>query len=268
MHGDAVNPYDWQSHNPRIEIPRADVAKVAANLGHGGSAVVLGGRGMGKSVFLRQLKTALEQLGDIRVALVPAPPPDLTVRSCLDRLARRLGAPEGAFDTQEILDAYFASSDVPERLVLLFDEFDRYAESGGQPSANPPGRGFFNDLDATRRDHPDLAVAIGTISVDVVRDVLEASLLDRALHIDLRPFESHDIDLLASPFAERVASLREEVVCALHLETGGVPVMVTFALQQLWDLSRPPLEHDVAGVFADSPEEQGKYMLDLLCSVA
>jgi len=39
----------------------------------GGGAVVLGGRGMGKSVFLRQLKEELERTPDLRVLLVAGP---------------------------------------------------------------------------------------------------------------------------------------------------------------------------------------------------
>ncbi len=133
------NPYDWQSHHPRVEIPRAEVDRIAEILADGGSAVVLGGRGMGKSVFLRQLRTALGNGGETRVVLISAPPPELTVRACLDQMARHLEAPLGAFNSQAVVDAYFARGDVPERLVLLFDEFDRYAEKGGE-SANPPGR--------------------------------------------------------------------------------------------------------------------------------
>ncbi len=55
-----ANPYDWQSHNPRVEIPRTEADRVAGTLREGGSAVVLGGRGMGKSVILRQIRAANE----------------------------------------------------------------------------------------------------------------------------------------------------------------------------------------------------------------
>ena len=126
---------------------------------------------------------------------------------------------------------------------MLFDEFDRYAESGDQRSANPPGRGFFNDLEATRRDLPGLGVmATGSIGVYVVRDVLGSSFLARALHVALRPFERPDIDFLAGPFAERGAGLSEQVADALHLATGGIPALVTFGLQQLWDFDSSPVE--------------------------
>jgi hypothetical protein len=44
------NPFDWQSHHPEVEVPRPEVDAIAEVLAGGGSAVVLGGRGMGKSV--------------------------------------------------------------------------------------------------------------------------------------------------------------------------------------------------------------------------
>ncbi len=142
-----MNPYNWQSHNPRVAIPRAQVERVAETLSEGGSAVVLGGRGMGKSVFLRQLRTALEAGGDVRVELISAPPPELSTRACLDQLADILGTDSGVIRSQAIFDAYFARRDVAPRLVLLFDEFDRYATRGEPSPDNPPGRGFFNDLE-------------------------------------------------------------------------------------------------------------------------
>ncbi len=261
------NPYDWQSHNPRVQIPRAEVDRIAATLGEGGSAVVLGGRGMGKSVTLQQVREALERDGSTRVELIPAPPPELTVRACLDELAEVLGVTGGALRTSRILEAYFSRGDVPERLVLLFDEFDRYAEKG-EPSATPPGRGFFNDLEATRRDTPGLGVmATGSLGVFVVRDVLGSSFLSRALHARLRPFDRDTTNLLVRPFTERDRTLPEEVLDVLHLATGGIPALVTFGLQALWPLDRPVAERDVTAVFSDFSHDHSAYLQDLLRSV-
>jgi hypothetical protein len=91
----ATNPYNWQVHRPQVQIPRPDVDLVAKTLLNNGSSVVLGGRGMGKSVFLAQLKGKLENEPGTKVVLFVAPAARLTVQSCLNRLARRLGvAPE------------------------------------------------------------------------------------------------------------------------------------------------------------------------------
>ncbi len=261
-----MNPYDWQSHHPRVEIPRPRLARVAGILAAGGSSVVLGGRGMGKSVFLGQLEAVLDD--DTRVIVIPAPPPRLDVDACLGQLADAL-AVEPAFSTRKIVDAYLARDGVPERLVLLFDEFDRYAETGSRSSANPPGRGFFNDLEATRRDVRALGVlATGSLGVYVVRDVLGSSFLSRALHVSLRPFERAEVARLADPFVERGEGLREEVIDALYLATGGIPALTTYGLQQLWSFRRSPVERDVADLFADFLEEHDEYVRDLLRSIS
>ncbi len=86
---------------------------------------------MGKSVFLKQMKAELERHPGTRVVLLEAPPPMLTVEACLSALARQLGLPGIPFDSRELFDHLFAREDVPERLVLLFDEFDRYVHVGG-----------------------------------------------------------------------------------------------------------------------------------------
>ncbi len=264
-----MNPYDWQSHNPEIAIPRPDLGEVADMLAEGGSAVVLGGRGMGKSVFLQQICEILESRGGLRVVVIPVPPPELTVRSCLDQLARALGASEGAFNSREILDAFFAGHDAPKRLVLLFDEFDRYAEKVDRRSTNPPGRGFFNDLEATRRDLRGLGVlATGSIGVFVVRDVLGSSFLARALHVTLSPFRRVEIEHLFRPLIDRGTPPPEAVLDALQLTTGGIPALVTFGLQQLWRLARPPAERDVTDIFTDFVEGYREYVRDLLRAVS
>jgi energy-coupling factor transporter ATP-binding protein EcfA2 len=264
-----MNPYDWQSHNPRIEVAREALDRVARTLRRGGSAVVLGGRGMGKSVFLRQLRAALEADGDTRTVLVSAPPAALTVEACLGQLARRLGVAAGDyFSSSEIVEAYFAREDVPERLVLLFDEFDRYAKSAS-PAGEAPGRGFFNDLEATRRDVQPLGVlATGSLGVFVVRDVLGSSFLARALRVGLTPFARDAVDHLARPFAEVGRAPAENVLDNLHLAAGGIPALLTYGLQRLWELDREPAERDVAELFAAFRRDHGEYLKDLLRSVA
>ncbi len=263
-----MKPYNWQSHNPRVEIPRRQVERVAETLHDGGSAVVLGGRGMGKSVFLRQLRTALEARGDVRVVLISAPPPELSARACLDHLARYLKAPEGVISSQWIFADYFARNDVPEHLVLLFDEFDRYAAKG-ERGGDPPGRGFFNDLEASRRDIDGLGIlATGSLGVFVVRDVLGSSFLARALHLHLEAFDRAETSRLAGPFAERGEALSEEVLDALHLAAGGIPALLTFGLQQLWRREKIATERDVARVYARFRDDHGEYLTDLLQSVA
>jgi hypothetical protein len=262
------NPFNWQGNHPRIEIPRLEVATAAENLREGGSVVVLGGRGMGKSVFLNQLRDELERTPGLIVQLIPGPPPRLSVDACLDQLAETLGVSiEGAPSSRKTFDAYFRRADAAEHLVLLFDELDRYAERS--PGAgSPPGRGFFNDLEIARRHLPGLGVlATGSIGVFIFRDVLGSSFLSRALHARLRPFERSDADVLAAPFRDRGTALSDDVVDALFLASGGIPALLTFGFQQLWKLEREAFPADVTAIYRAFEEQFGEYLRDLLSAL-
>jgi len=261
----SANPYNWQSHSPTVQIPRDGVAKAAALMRNNGSVVVMGGRGMGKSVFLRQVKADLERDATTRVILVEVPPAALTIEACLGSLARTLGVDPDPFSSRPLFDAYFARDDSPERLVLLFDEFDRYAEKG--TSAQPPGRGFFNDLEASRRSLPQLALlAAGSIGIFIVRDVLGSSFLARALYLPLRPFKRTDADVLGSPFADR-SLLSEDVCDALFLASGGIPALLTYGLQELWNLAREVTVDDVTTVYKTFQRNYREYLRDLLSAL-
>ncbi len=263
-----MNPYNWQSHRPQAEIPRTEVGRIADVVGNNGSAVVLGGRGMGKSVFLRQLKAELESRPGTRVVLMEAPPPALTVEACLGLLATELDVPVSPFTSRRLFEDFFARPDAPERLVVLFDEFDRYAEKG-QPSSQPPGRGFFNDLEASRRSLPGLGlVAVGSLGVFIFRDVLGSSFLSRALHQRLRPLDRADAEALTGPFVERGSPLSEEVLDALFLASGGIPAILTFGLQHLWSSGREVAPADVTAAYKIFEEEHEEYLMDLLSALS
>ncbi len=265
----SMNLYNWQSHNPQIEVPRPDVGDVAATLARGGSAVMLGGRGMGKSVFLRQLEANLERTPGLRVLLVSGPPMELSVQACLAKLAQVLGVPaEGALDSRALVDAYFARDDVPERLVLLFDEFDRYAESRGPVSSSPPGRAFFNDLEITRRNVSQLgAAAAGSIAVFTFRDSLGSSFLSRADRVLIRPFERSEIEALARPFADRGEPLSAEALDALYLASGGNPALVTYGLGSLWPMPSASERH-ATEAFVEFQSRNADFLLDFRLSFA
>lgn len=265
-----MNPYNWQSHRPQITVQRPDVEVVAEKLLGNGSAVVLGGRGMGKSVFLGQLQARLSQEPDTAVVLIDSPSAQLTIEGCFQRLAKGLSVvADPTMEAREILEAYFSQQDAPQRLVLLFDEFDRYAEKG-EPSAQPPGRGFFNDLEAARRSMPQLGLmAAGSIGVFIFRDVLGSSFMSRAFHLRLHPFNRDEAASLMTPFEEHRKPLQEEVRDALFLASGGIPALITYGLQEIWKLD------DTAVVTADLVTEIYKrfeahhddYLRDLLSSV-
>ena len=263
-----TNPYNWQSHTPRVQVPRPDVDRVAETLLANGSVVVMGGRGMGKSVFLGQLEARLKTEPDTQVLLFVGPSARLTVQGCLQKLARRLGVSvEEGMDSLEIFESYFAREGAATRLVLLFDEFDRYAEKV-EPSSQPPGRGFFNDLEASRRTLPQLGVlAVGSIGIFIFRDVLGSSYLSRALHLRLRPFGRDEAALLAEPFEERGGPLSEDVRDALFLASGGIPALLTYGLQELWRLERQATPRDVTDLYKSFETRHDEYLRDLLSAL-
>jgi hypothetical protein len=84
------NPYRWDGQTPRVEVPRtARVAQVERLLLQGSGVTLLAGRGMGKSVLLRQVEHALRARGDVCVVRFPAPPiPRRSVVDCLNEVAR------------------------------------------------------------------------------------------------------------------------------------------------------------------------------------
>lgn len=230
-----ANPYDWQRHDPKVQVSRSALPEVVDCLRRGGGAVVLGGRGMGKSVFLQQVKAELEQSPEVRVILFASPPTDLTVGTCLKALARELEVPvEDALDPRDLLEQYLSRDGAPLHLVLLYDELDAYGRAPG----DPPGRRFFNGLEAARREIPRIAVlAAGSLGVFVFRDVLGSSFLSRAARFLLSPFERSELHSLSSPFSVLEEALSEEVLDALQLASGGHPALTTYGLQRLWEAS-------------------------------
>ncbi len=263
-----ANPYNWQHHEPAVNVPRALVATVADELLQGGAAVVIGGRGMGKSVLLHQVRGALRETdprrpGDqVRVLTFPSPPQTLSATDCLRVLARQLGEPlDDALTSFEVFERYFERHP-NEKLILLYDEFDRYARPSADTDA-AAGRAFFNDLETSRRSFPPLGIlAVGTLGVFVFRDVLGSSFLSRAARFWMPAFSDDEARLLARPFEERGTALPEGAFDMLDLASGGNPALLTYGLQHLWPLA-DPTEHDVAEAFRIFQDRYGEFLRDV-----
>jgi len=221
---------------------------------------------MGKSVLLRQVKAAADALPDVTTILFSAPPVDLTPERCLDTLARSLGLtlpqPLGATD---LLLAFRAQYPEVQLLLLLFDEFDRYAHIPAVSASQSAGRRFFNDLEAARRDLPGIGIAAaGSIGIFVFRDILGSSFLARAEQFRLSPFDRSQLRDLASPFADHGRPLGEDALDALHLASGGNPALATFGLQELWDdRDSAPTEHRVMEIFTGFRERHREFLRDI-----
>ncbi len=274
-----MNPYNWRQHQPAVEISRPNLAEVAEELLRGGSGVLLAGRGMGKSVFLRQLRAVLARREGARTVLFPVPPVPRSVEGWLRALAQRLdsrldkspsvplrGDP---LDPHEVIESCLAGDRAPERIILLFDEFDRYAGPAESLRADDhPGRDFFNSLEAMRRDFPQVGIlAAGGIGIFVFRDALGSSFLARADKVRLAPFGLEEILRLARPFAEDGRELADDVREALELLTGGNPALATYGLQRLWEIPMPSVR-DVATVFTRFEDRQGEFLRDFQLSFA
>jgi len=122
-----------------------------------------------------------------------------------------------------------------ERLVLLYDELDAYAD--------PPvfGRRLFDSLeDIRKRSGGRLAIfAAGGPRLIAIDSIYGSSLFTRATPHILEPFTYEQLVELAAPFAERDTPLPEEVMQTLLLSSGGHVALATFGLQTLWTVVDP-----------------------------
>jgi len=255
-----VNPYDWQGHRPQVVVDRPETRKVLADLLRGGGIWVLAGRGMGKSVFLRQIEEAARNLSEITVARISTAPPMLSYETCLRSLANTLGVEENVRDTGHLIALFRQRHGPDRRLVLLFDEFDRYVRAPFDSAQSLAGRDFFNDLENTRKEHRVGILAAGGIGSFVFRDVLGSSFLSRALKVLLPPFESDQLTTLAHPLADRLGgAVPEEVLDLLLLSTGGNPALVTYGLERLWEEGAAE-ELKLVEIFTDFRRDHSQYL--------
>ncbi|MCP4655983.1 MAG: AAA family ATPase [bacterium] len=261
-----MNPYDWRGHRPQVEIIRPDLKRVAGALLSGGSGVLIAGRGLGKSVFLRQLRAELGRQDDVCTVLFETPPTELTVTSCVEELADKLGVTVAKpNNTYKVIEAYLKRPDAAGHVVLLYDEFDRYARSRISP-ADPPGRDFFNNLESMRRDFPEVGIlAAGGIGVFAFRDDLGSSFLARAERLFLGPFAGKDLEELAQPFAEDDRPLSTDILASLLLATGGHPALTTYGLESLW-LPASPAVHDLVDAFSLFKDRYSDFLRDFRLS--
>lgn len=229
------NPYNWQGHRPQHVVQRAGISdRLVSLLLRGEGAVLLGGRGTGKSVLLRQVEERLGQSEGLRRLRIPTPPASLTIESWLNDLARKLGVtpPPGA-DVEEILETFFQTQNTDRGVVLLIDEVDQYIHP--QLSAQF-GRALFNNLEAARRElSPRLGVlAAGGLGLYMLKSALGSDFMSRASLLPMEPFGEDEIEEMAKPFAEQGEPLSAAVLATIRLTAGGNPALVTLALEGLW----------------------------------
>lgn len=260
------NPYRWHGRDPSRFISRTaliDEARSMCGPASGGTLLLLGTRGMGKSMFLARLRDELTREPEDDVILIEGPPlargqylgGDEMLGALSARLVDRL-AEHGAGDGEELrkklgelarrgaphplLSTYLdAVSSRFERLVLLYDELDRYADEGRG------AKDFFSALEDARQRLDDRVaiVAAGGLDMLSLKTVLGSTMYVRATRRVLDPFDDGEIAELSGDFTRRGTPLPAEVLDTLRVLSGGNVALATYGLQSLWEIEEPTPLH-------------------------
>jgi hypothetical protein len=220
------NPYRWDLDEPSHEIPRDD-GGLHDHVLSGKAVRLVGGRGMGKSVMLRQLETRLSFYHDTRVLRLAQPP--LGAQQASDLLAD-VAMRLGISSAKSMADVLEGSNG--KRVVLLLDEMDQYISVDNGVVA----RAWLNHIEGVRKQsRGGLGVVVaGGVGLLHLGHLLGSGLMSRAQTVIARPFSSEEISDLAIPLRER-RTFDDYAVRLLLAITGGNPALVTYGLQQLWD---------------------------------
>ena len=263
------NPYAWHKQHPRRIVARdALVHEIAEHVRRGAAVKIIGGRGMGKSVLLQQVKAYLEQEPGTRVVLIPGPPEDATVVGAVLDLAARLGIRDLAPPRMDDLLERVLQGDVT-RLVVLIDEAGQYVALQGGDEQAAFARSWFNKLEVTRRQHDEVfnVVFAGGIGLYYLEREVGSSIVSRAEPCVLDPFGQREILDLATAFQEDERTLEDACLEALRVLSGGSPALVTYGLQHLWGAD-PPSMVALERIFGDFRERHDSFIRDVHASVS
>jgi hypothetical protein len=250
------NPYSWTARRPKIELAHPLRAELESKLCRGELLALVGGHGMGKSVLLSQLagSSAIDRSSFEVVLVSDKPHESCTERACIDALASHIGSQHTSTALKPLIDSWMKQN--PGRgLILLYDEIDRYVE------AHSTGvRDFLNALTSVHGEHPRrLSVIIaGGLGLYKLESELGSTYMSRATLRPLEPFAYEDIERLAEPFADRGTALTAEVLDGLRTHSGGIPALVVYGLQHLWESETQGLR-DVFDIFARFRNEHGGF---------
>jgi hypothetical protein len=237
----------------------------------GGSGYLVGCRGMGKTVFMNQLKEDLRG-PEREVFMFPTAGPEpsiaASIRAIADEMVKASSAwsePEKFQDKlrthskqgklRELFDLYLAAAPPSvDSLVLLYDELDAYAGFG---------RPFFSEIEDIRKNANGSIVifAAGGLGLVALDTLLGSSFFSRLMPEILEPFDMENLTRLAEPFEERGSPLSLEVLETLLLATGGNVALATFGLQNLWPIDAPSAR-DVTEVFIRFQNKHTKEFID------
>lgn len=254
----AQSPYRWQHDQPSHVVPRAElVNQLEGHLRRGVAVKLVGGRGMGKSVLLRQVQARFSGESDTRVIIVPGPPDEATLVACVEDIAARLGlTPLARTAMSALMDA--ATAQGIERIVLLVDEADQYVLLG---TSGDLARSWFNRLESLRKGWTDRVsiVVAGGLGLLHLGHVLGSGLVSRAETCVAEPFGLAELRQLAEPFATHGRPLGDDVLAVLEALSGGNPALATYGLERLWEVHGEPVTA-LQTVFGEFPLSHGDFL--------
>lgn len=247
-------PYDWVTTSPQVYVRRPIEQKLWDALARGDGGVLLGGRGMGKSVLLRRLRQRAEAAG-ARVVFLRNPPASTSDGSIRRQIQAELGVdPESPAFERELLDVL--SQNGNHQAVILYDDYDRFVD----------GTRLLDFLETVRRDlSPKLPILVAGPPklIGTSQSLLGSPFLSRCTWHELEPFGRDELTELARSFAERNTPLPEESLDALLVASGGIPSIVLYGLQRLWTVERPDLQ-DIARVMSEFAIEHREFLVALV----
>lgn len=257
-----LNLYSWTTEKPTHVVERKaslDDATSACVKGEG-AFVLLGTRGMGKSVFLAHLYDRIAKIEEFEAIRFDRPPLSKTILEALvaeliakasgprgseanESFAKRLRDLQAREKIVEIFEEYLNErSGSVERVVLMYDELDAYAETHRAKA----GRDYFDALEAARKklDRRLFIVAAGGGGMLALKTILGSSIFSRESRTVLEPFDRDELIELAEPFRQlRGQELSDDIIDALLSLSGGNLALATYGLQELWEVDEPSLLH-------------------------
>lgn len=217
--------YRWTSDSSIPVIDRArQRARILEVLLRGDGAVLYGGRGMGKSYLIRQLRDDLSAIDDV-TTLYLTPDTLHSVDAYLDQLISALGLAGPIRTVSEAVETWLGDNR-GRRLVLLYDEVDGYVRGTAH------GARLFDALEGARKAAAfrlGILAAGGLGLVEMGRS-WSSTFTSRAQRFFAERFDRAELVELAEPLR---LSEPDPVLDTLYAHSGGIPALSVAGMRGL-----------------------------------